>query len=185
MATASTTAWVLHDLGLAAGFGGSLFGKLALGPAVEAVESKVERGRVLEKAWSGFQGVQIASLATMAGTWLVGRSLVSGRSAGRDVRHLVVTKDALVGTAVVTGIVTSIVGAMLSHEHAKQNGVPMISGGKPAAETPPRAAFLQRVVNVLGDVNLAVLAGVLGVTTVLAMKSGESSRWAVISRLLP
>src|SRR4051794_39401440 len=54
MATASTTAWVLHDLGLAAGFGGTLFGKMALNPAVKEVRSREERGKVLDRAWRGF-----------------------------------------------------------------------------------------------------------------------------------
>jgi hypothetical protein len=47
------------------------------------------------------------------------------------------------------------------------------------------AAKLLRRVNVLGDVNLAVLGGVIAVSTILSMKANESLRWSLASRLLP
>jgi hypothetical protein len=37
--TLSTAAWVAHNLGLAACFGGLLFGKAALNPSLSAIES--------------------------------------------------------------------------------------------------------------------------------------------------
>jgi hypothetical protein len=47
------------------------------------------------------------------------------------------------------------------------------------------AARLLRRVNILGNVNLAVLGSVIAVSTILSMKAGESTRWAAVSRLLP
>ena len=46
----TTAAWVAHELGLAASFGGLLFGKLALNPNLDVLESKPERGKLLNKA---------------------------------------------------------------------------------------------------------------------------------------
>src|SRR5438128_8414549 len=117
MATASTTAWVLHELGLAAGFGGSLFGQMALNPAIKQVSSKVERRRVLDQAWGGFRLVQGISMALTAVSWLAGRSLVSGSFVGNDMRRLVVAKDVLVGATVASGIASSVAGAMIAQEH--------------------------------------------------------------------
>ncbi|MBC7052135.1 hypothetical protein G6O46_24305, partial [Salmonella enterica subsp. enterica serovar Enteritidis] len=54
MATLSTTAWVLHELGLAAGFGSNLFGQLALNPAIAEIQSKRERGKVTHVAWDRY-----------------------------------------------------------------------------------------------------------------------------------
>jgi hypothetical protein len=34
-------------------------------------------------------------------------------------------------------------------------------------------------------VNLALLAGIIAVTTMLSMKAVESTRWSAVSRLLP
>lgn len=82
MATLSTTAWVLHDLGLAAGFGGNLFGQVALHPAVRSIESKRERGKVTHVAWDRYKVVNAVALAAMATTWGIGRSVVSGEPSG-------------------------------------------------------------------------------------------------------
>ena len=82
MTKLSTAAWVAHNLGLGACFGGTLFGKLALNPSVAAISSKPERGKVLSSAWNRYNAVNAASLITAAGTWFVGRA---GRSTRRGV----------------------------------------------------------------------------------------------------
>jgi hypothetical protein len=47
------------------------------------------------------------------------------------------------------------------------------------------AAKLLRRVNVLGDVNIAVLGGAIAVSTILSMKANQSLRFSIASRLLP
>lgn len=183
MATLSTTAWVLHDLGLAAGFGGNLFGQVALNPAVRALESKRERGKVAHVAWDRYKTVNAISLAAMAGSWLIGRAIASGREVGRGARALVVAKDVMVGAAVLTGVAAMVAGTRLDRE---EGGAPEIeSGAEPAAETPERVARLQRATNAFGRASLLLNAAVVAMTTVLAMKAGQSSRWGLFSRLLP
>jgi hypothetical protein len=184
MATLSTTAWVLHELGLAAGFGGNLFGQIALNPAVAEIQSKRERGKVTHVAWDRYKAVNGASLALMAGTWFAGRTMLSGREVGRTSRALTITKDALVGAALVSGIGSMIFGRMLDQEMAVSNE-PIQSGSRPAAETRKRVADLQRLTNGLGRANVVMNAAILAVTTVLAMKSGRSNKWSFVSRLLP
>jgi hypothetical protein len=185
MATLSTTAWVLHELGLAAGFGGNLFGQIALNPAVAEIQSKRERGKVTHVAWDRYKTVNGASLALMAGTWLVGRTLLSGREVGKTSRTLTITKDILVGGALVGGIGAMVFGRMLDRE-MKTSNEPIQSGSKPAAQTRKRVADLQRVTNGFGRLNVVMNAAVLAVTTVLAMKAGKSSKWTLVSKgLLP
>jgi hypothetical protein len=46
MTKLSTAAWVAHNLGLAACFGGLLFGKTALNPSLNAIDSQADRGKV-------------------------------------------------------------------------------------------------------------------------------------------
>ncbi len=183
MATLSTTAWVLHELGLAAGFGGNLFGQIALNPAVAEIQSKRERGKVTHVAWDRYKTVNGASLALMAGTWLVGRTMLSGREVGRTSRALTVTKDVLVGGALVGGIGAMVFGRMLDRE-MKASNEPLQSRSKPAAETKQRVADLQKVTNGFGRLNVVMNAAVLAVTTVLAMKAGKSSRWTLLSKAL-
>lgn len=184
MATLSTTAWVLHELGLAAGFGGNLFGQIALNPAVAEIQSKRERGKVTHVAWDRYRTINATSLALMAGTWIAGRALLSGREMGATSRGLTVTKDVLVGGALVGGIASMVFGRMLDREMAISNE-PIETGSRPAAETRERVAKLQRMTNGFGRLNVVMNAALLAVTTVLAMKSGRSSRWSFVSRLLP
>jgi hypothetical protein len=183
MATLSTTAWVLHDLGLAAGFGGNLFGQLALNPAVKAVDSNRERGKVTHVAWDRYKAVNAASLAAVAGTWLVGRTFLSGREVGKDARALTIAKDILVFGAVASGIGAMILGGSLDRamQESTTTGIETGLGSEP----PTRVRKLQKSVSALGTLNLVMQAAVLATTTILAMKSGKSSTWSFISKLLP
>jgi len=184
MATLSTTAWVLHDLGIAAGFGGNLFGQLALNPAVRAVDSKRERGKVTHVAWDRYKAVNAVSLAAIAGTWLIGRTMLSGREVGREGRGLTLLKDMLVGGAFVGGVGALVTGTLLDRA-MKEEGEAIESGFAAAPETPRRVRRLQRTVNTLGVLNIAFHAAVLATTTILAMKSGKSGKWSLVSRILP
>jgi hypothetical protein len=184
MATLSTSAWVLHDLGLAAGFGGPLFGRLALHRAVRDIPSEADRGKVLNDAWQQYNMVNAISLGAATLTWLIGRAMISGRSIDRETRNLVLLKDVLLGATVVTGIANMVSGRELA-EQAPGGAVPVAEGSEPSPRTPRRAARLQRLMNVIGPLNIGLTAGVIGVTTLLAMKSGRSSKWSLVSRLLP
>jgi hypothetical protein len=70
-------------------------------------------------------------------------------------------------------------------EQAPAGAVPVRAAGEPSPHTPPRAARRQRFMNLMGPLNIALTASVIGMTTVLAMKSGRSQKWALVSRLLP
>ena len=106
-----STGLALHDLGLSAGFGGSLFGKIALNPAVKIIGSREERGQVVNAAWNGFNIVNAASVGLAAITWLVGRSRLMGREIDRTTRGLVITKNVLLGTTVALGAANILGGA--------------------------------------------------------------------------
>jgi len=185
MAKLSTSAWILHDLGMAAGFGGTLFGKAALDPAVKAIGSREERGRVLDDAWSRFRVLDTIALGTMAATWWAGRSAFSGRRLGRETRALVIAKDVLVGGALLTGI-ASLVGGTVLHRRQRLHGeVPLTSGYRPGPETPRDIASAVRFLSVMGPINTALVAGAIGVSAALAHASGRSARRGAVSRLLP
>src|SRR3569623_2122378 len=58
-----------HDLGLATWFGGTLFGKFALNPSVEAISERRERGKVLTAAWNSYNVLTAAGLGAAAAGW--------------------------------------------------------------------------------------------------------------------
>ncbi len=184
MATLSTSAWVLHELGLAAGFGGPLFGRIALHRAVKDIHSEDERGKVLADAWQRYNTVNAVSLGTAAITWFIGRAMISGRSIDEETRKLVLLKDVLLGATVLTSAANMLSGRVMS-EQAPDKAVPVADGDQPSPRTPPKAAKMQRFLDVVGPLNIVLTAGVIGVTTILAMKSGRSTKWSFVSRLLP
>src|SRR5690242_889377 len=149
MAVLSTSAWVLHDLGLAAGFGGPLFGKIALHKAVRDIDSEEERGHVLNDAWRQYNTVDAIALAVAGATWFIGRSAISGRLIDRQTRTLVRTKDFLLSGAILTGAANMWLGREMG-EMAPEGRVPVESGNEPSPRTPDRARKLQGALNVLG-----------------------------------
>jgi hypothetical protein len=116
---------------------------------------------------------------------LAGRSSISGRFAlDVEANNLVRTKDALLATAAATGLASIVSGLALTRQ-APEGAIPIGSGLTPAPETSDEAARLLRRVNVLGNVNIAVLGTVIAVSTILSMKANKSLRWSLASRLLP
>jgi hypothetical protein len=182
--TLSTAAWVAHDLGLAAGVGGSVFGRLAMHPAVKKISSEEERGMIVADAWQKFNTVQLPALGVMAATWFIGRTALSGREVDRGSRWLVILKDAFVVGTLGTGIGAAITGRRLAAQRPG-GGVPMGPEGEVAPSAPAKAKRLQRAVDSLGIANLVCGAGVVALTAVLAMRAGRSGTWSLVSRFLP
>ena len=50
MATLSSTAWIIHDLGLASTIGGSMFGKIALHPSMHHISDAQQRDELADDA---------------------------------------------------------------------------------------------------------------------------------------
>ena len=69
---ASNGAKIAHNLGLAAWFGGSLFGQIALNPTVSSISDKSERGRVLNESWGRFNAVNSLAVASALISWRAG-----------------------------------------------------------------------------------------------------------------
>jgi len=182
--TLSSSALVIHDLGLATAFGGTLFGKLALDPAAKVLSDPKERGQIVSTAWGAYNLVNLVALGASAVTWLVGRSLLTGREAGRVARPLVVAKDILVGTAFAAGIGNMVAGALFARQ-APAARVPIETGMTRHPTTPPRAASLQKATTMLGFVQGLASAGVIGITALLNFRAGKSRRWSRIARALP
>jgi hypothetical protein len=184
MTALATAAWVAHDIGTAVGVGGSLFGRIALEPSMGNISDRQERGKVVNDAWRRFGVVQLTAYGVMAASWLVGRLKLGGGVVSETARPLVIAKDVLVGTTLVSAIGAAIAGSRMAAQR-EEGAVPMNSQGEPAGEAPATAKRLGRLTDTFGLVNLVAGMGVVAVTTVLAMQAGKSSRWKAVSRFLP
>jgi hypothetical protein len=175
---------VVHNLGLAIAFGGSVFGKVALNPNLDVIGSEADRGKILNTTWNRFNAISAVSYIASAATWFPGRLGLSGKEIDEQTRNLVLTKDILFAAGTLSGIASVLQGLALTRE-APEGAVPIASGTTPASDTPEKAATLLRGVNQLGNANLAITGAILAVTTILSMKATESTKFSAVSRLLP
>jgi hypothetical protein len=177
----NTVSRSLHDVGLAAWFGGTLANAVALNPAAAEADSSSATGAVANTGWDRWTPVNAAAI----GAHLVGSvGQLAGnkaRLAGQEgVGSMAVTKTALtVGALAVTGYSRTL-GKKVSEHHA----VPAESGTQPASSTPRDVANAQRQLKVLQW----VVPALTGALVVISSFAGEQQRASeakqgVLSRL--
>jgi hypothetical protein len=189
-ATLSTTAWVLHDLGLATSVGGTVFGKAGLRRAAGDTSMQNGHGEIISEAWKRFTPINLLSHLSVGVTWLIGRSMLSGREVKRSARNLVLAKDALTGVYLLSGLASTATGyganqLRKGNESSGAASSVIQEMGVGEGNKAELSQQLQRASTMLGTVNLVAGAALLGITAVLAMQAGRSPRWSFVSRFLP
>ena len=58
-----------HDAGLGALLGGTLYGRIAMHPALAGIGEKSERGKVVNRAWQRYGWVNSAALLAIVAGW--------------------------------------------------------------------------------------------------------------------
>lgn len=188
MAKVSTAAWLVHDMGLAATIGGTLFGRVALQPALYKVALPEERDLVSADAWKRFSWINLLSHAAFAVPWLVGRTMLSGNEVSMKARELTKLKDIFVVASVATGLSSVLLGRMLAKRGIAGRGPQAVKEGERfghSARDITRTTGLKRAVGFLGMLNLLATVGVGAITTLLAMEGNQSARFAPVSHVLP
>jgi hypothetical protein len=171
-----------HDLGLAGLFGGYLFGRLALHPAVAGISDPRERGEVVNAAWRRYGVVNSLGLVAVTTGWAGARAAeAADRNLTPRERRLARAKDGLVGAVVVCGMASAIEGMRFART-APGGAVPLADGTHPSPETPAPAARLKRRVNALGIATVVAEAGLVAVNSALAQ---ETFRRPPLRRRLP
>jgi hypothetical protein len=189
MARLSSAAWIVHDVGLAASIGGTMFGRRALQPALHELPDRAQRDRVSDAAWRRFSWINLAGHAAVAATWWFGRTMLTGRSVSRNARRLAIAKDALIVASLATGIASVVLGRVLGKRVngaarseprvLDERGVAVAAHGEHGSER------LREVVGAVGIANLITNVGVAAVTTALAMEASQSLPFSLVSRRLP
>lgn len=166
----------LHDLGLAAWFGGTLANAVALNPAAAQADSSTGTGAVANVGWDRWTPVNAGAIgAHLAGS--IGQILGNkGRiSAQQGVGSMALTKTALTAAALgVTGY-----ARVLGRQVSEETRVPAASGAEPEQGTPPAVAEAQRRLKTL---QWAVPA-LTGALVVVSSFAGEQQR-ALAQRLV-
>src|SRR3954465_3570739 len=136
----------LHDVGLAAWFGGTLANAVALNPAAAEAGLSSRAGAVANVGWGRWAPVNAAAI----GAHLVGSLGQLGGNAARvsgqkGVAEMAVLKTALTAAALGATAYSRGLGKRVS----KQTDVPAASGTEPTTSTPSEVAAAQRQLRVL------------------------------------
>jgi len=181
--TDNTVARTLHDLGLAAWFGGSLMGAAGVNGAAAVVEDPTQRLRVANTGWARWTPLNLAGIAAhlAGGVALTGAN--RGRLAGQQGVALASTvKAALTVAALGTTAYARVLGKKLE----RAGDVPVEGGTTPNPTTPEDVAKAQRQLTALQWV-IPVLTGA---ALVVNARMGEQQRptqvtKGLVRRLLP
>ena len=167
----------LHDVGLAAWFGGTLANAVSLNRAAGETDRYSTAGRVTNAGWDAWTPVNAAAI----GAHLVGAvgQLLGNRDrvlSQKGVAAMSVTKTVLTATALGVTAYSRVLGRKVS----QQTDVPVESGTQPAETTPPDVAGAQRQLKVLQWAVPAITGAIIVVTAY----AGEQQRAAAVKEAL-
>lgn len=169
---------ILHDVGLAAWFGGTLGNAVALNAAVAETTSSADSGAVVNAGWDRWTPVNAAAI----GAHLIGSvgqlAGNSGRIAGqKGVGAMVIVKTATTVAALGATAYARVLGSRID----KYGAVPVQDATTPSAGTPAEVADAQSQLAVL-QWAIPALTGALVVISAIAGEQQRST--AVLSGLV-
>jgi hypothetical protein len=181
--TDTTVARTLHDLGLAAWFGGSLMGATGVNGAAAVVQDPTQRLRVANSGWARWTPLNLAGIAAH----LAGGAVLTGANKGRLAGQQGVAASSTVKAALtVVALGTTAYARVLGKKLERAGDVPVEGGTTPNPATPEDVARAQRQLTVLQWMIPALTGGLL----VVNARMGEQQRptqvtKGLVRRLLP
>ena len=167
--TDNTLARSLHDLGLAAWFGGSLMGAAGVNGAAAVVEDPTQRLRVANTGWARWTPLNLAGIVAH----LTGGAVLTGANKGRLAGQQGVAGASTVKTALtVAALGTTAYARMLGKKLERAGDVPVKGGTTPNPATPDEVTRAQRQLTALQWV-IPVLTGAM---LVINARMGEQQR---------
>ena len=159
----------MHDVGLAAWFGGSLMGAVGVNGAASDVDDPRQRARVANAGWGRWTPVNAAA---------IGVHLLGGLQLVRTDKHRLAGQRGVATTALAkTALTAAALGAtaysrVLGEKVMRAGDVPVAGGTEPTAATPADVAQAQKQLHYL-QWGIPALTG-----SILAMgaKMGEQQR---------
>ena len=146
MAQRNTLAHAMHDIGLAAWFGGSLMGAIGVNGAAADVDDPRQRARVANAGWGRW---------TPFNALAIGAHLIGGAQLLKENKGRVATqKGVLANTNVKMALTAGALGAtayarILGQKVMNAGDVPVAGGTDPLATTPPEVAKAQKQLSAL------------------------------------
>ena len=146
MSERNTLAHAMHDLGLAAWFGGSLMGAIGVNGAAADVDDPRQRARVANAGWARWTPFNAVAI----GAHLIGGAQLLKENKGR----VATQKGVLANTNVKMALTAGALGAtawarVLGQKMMKAGDVPVAGGTDSLATTPPEVAKAQKQLSAL------------------------------------
>jgi hypothetical protein len=163
----------MHDLGVAAWFGGSLMGAVGVNGATRSVSGPQNHLAVAASGWARWSPVAVAAIGAHlvggAGLVLANRGRVAAQ---QGVAANTIIKTVLTGAAIGSTLYAGVLGAHL----ATETDTPVEAATVPGSQTPDRVARSQQQLRILQWVT-PVLTGTL---IVLGAQQGEQQKPAEV-----
>lgn len=165
----NTLARSLHDVGLAAWFGGTLMGAIGVNGAAADVDDPRQRARVASAGWARWTPVNLAAIAAHLAGGAILLKENKGRAAGQQgVAANTNVKAALTAAALGATVYSRVLGQKMQHA----GDVPVAGGTEPTVGTPPEVAAQQKQLKIL-QWAIPALTGAIVVSNAL---HGEQQR---------
>jgi hypothetical protein len=172
--TDNTLARSLHDLGLAAWFGGSLMGAAGLNGAAVVVQDPTQRLRVANSGWARWTPLNLAGIAAH----LAGGAVLTGANKGRLAGQQGVAATSTIKTALTVAALGTTAYARVLGKLERAGDVPVEGGTTPNTATPDGVTRAQRQLTALQWV-IPVLTGAV---LVVSARMGEQQRPTQVSK---
>jgi hypothetical protein len=179
----NTVSRSLHDIGLAAWFGGTLANAVALNPASAEAGDSRSTGSVANAGWDRWTPVNAAAI----GAHLVGSvGQLAGNKGRLQAQQGVATMSVLKTTLTVAALGVTAYSRVLGRRVSEHGAVPAESGTTPSYSTPDDVADAQRQLAALQWV-VPALTGSLVVLSAFAGEQQRPSevRAGIVNRLVP
>jgi hypothetical protein len=165
----------LHDVGLAAWFGGTLANAVALNPAAAEAGRASNTGRVANEGWDRWTPVNAAAIGAhligSVGQLLANRKRVAGQ---QGVAGMSTLKTTLTAAALGVTAYSRALGKVVSDSH----GTPSRSGTKPSRRAKGEVAAAQAKLDQLQW----VIPALTGALVVVSSYAGEQQRPGEVAR---
>jgi hypothetical protein len=178
----NTILHAMHDVGLAAWFGGTLANVISLNPAAGAAGDSKSTGAVANVGWDRWTPINAAAI----GLHLIGSAGLLATNmprlkAQRGVAAMSLAKAALTTAALGATAYSRALGTKVS----KHDDVPAETGTEPDASTPPDAATAQRQLSML-QWAIPALTGAIEVVSAYASEQQRATEVhkGMLSRLI-
>jgi len=146
MSERNTLAHAMHDLGLAAWFGGSLMGAIGVNGAASDVDDPRQRARVANAGWARWTPINAVAI----GAHLLGGAQLLKANKSRVATQQGVLANTNAKMALTAGALAATgYSRVLGKKIQKAGDVPVAGGTSPTASTPPEVAKAQKQLSAL------------------------------------